>query len=72
MAVAFWGPWARPLIMTPQVPQIPSRQSLSKATGSSPAPLSCSFSMSSISRNEASVLMVCWWTSNRPASSGPF
>ena len=60
VAVAFCGPWARPLIITPQVPQMPSRQSLSKATGSWPESLSCSFNRSSISRNEASVLMA-WW-----------
>ena len=30
------GPWARPLMTMPHVPQIPSRQSWSKAIGSSP------------------------------------
>ena len=34
--VARFGPCATPLIMKPQVPQMPSRQSLSKAIGSSP------------------------------------
>ena len=29
VAVAFSGPWALPLIITPQVPQMPSRQSWS-------------------------------------------
>ncbi len=34
--VAGSGPCATPLIMKPQEPQMPSRQSWSKATGSSP------------------------------------
>jgi hypothetical protein len=34
------GPWATPLIMKPQEPQMPSRQSCSKATGSSPFSIS--------------------------------
>ena len=48
------GPWASPLIISPHMPQMPSRQSLSKAIGSSPAVLSCSLSTSSISRNDMS------------------
>ena len=51
------GPWARPLMTTPQEPQMPSRQSWSKATGSSPRTTRSSLSMSSISRNDMSGLM---------------
>jgi hypothetical protein len=40
--------------MTPQVPQIPSRQSWSKATGSSPCITRRSLRTSSISRNDIS------------------
>ena len=36
------------------MPQMPSRQSWSKATGSSPSRISCSLSTSSISRNDMS------------------
>ena len=57
VAVAFSGPWARPLIMQPHVPQMPSRQSLSISTGSWPLSMSCSLSTSIISRNDMSVLM---------------
>ena len=53
VAVRALGPWATPLIIMPQEPQIPSRQSWSKATGSSPRSISRSLSTSSISRNEA-------------------
>ena len=48
------GPWASPLMTTPHVPQMPSRQSESNATGSSPLAVSSSLSRSSISRNELS------------------
>ena len=48
------GPWALPLIISPHMPQMPSRQSLSKATGSSPAMMSRSLRTSSISRNDMS------------------
>ena len=48
------GPWASPLIISPHMPQMPSRQSLSNAIGSSPSPLSCSLSTSSISRKDMS------------------
>ena len=54
--VAFCGPWATPSITSEHMPQIPSRQSWSKATGSSPETMSDSFSWSSISRKESSVL----------------
>jgi hypothetical protein len=47
-------PCARPLIITPHDPQMPSRQSWSKETGSSPFMMSCSLSTSSISRNDMS------------------
>ena len=56
VVVPFWGPWARPLIITPHMPQMPSRQSWSKATGSRPSPMSRSLSRSSISRNDMSSL----------------
>ena len=36
VAVPRWGPWAWPLIMSEQVPQMPSRQSWSKVIGSGP------------------------------------
>src|SRR4051794_21014190 len=48
------GPWASPLIISPHAPQMPSRQSESKATGSSPLPMSSSLRTSSISRNDMS------------------
>ena len=37
VAVPRWGPWAWPLIIIPHDPQMPSRQSCSKAIGSSPS-----------------------------------
>ena len=49
--VRSFGPWARPLIIMLQVPQMPSRQSWSKAMGSSPLAIRPSFTTSSISRN---------------------
>ena len=55
--VARRGPWGAPLITMPQVPQIPSRQSWSKAMGSSPFAISRSFTTSSISRNDMSAEM---------------
>ena len=55
--VARRGPWAAPLMTIPQVPQMPSRQSWSKAMGSSPRPMSPSLTTSSISRNDMSGLM---------------
>ena len=50
------GPWAAPLMTTPQAPQIPSRQSWSNAMGSSPFRVRPSFTTSSISRNDMSGL----------------
>ena len=50
VAVPFIGPCATPLIIRPHDPQIPSRQSWSKAIGSSPRFCSSSLTMSSISR----------------------
>ena len=37
VAVPFCGPWAWPLIISEQVPQMPSRQSWSKVIGSLPS-----------------------------------
>ena len=48
------GPWASPLIISPHMPQMPSRQSESNAMGSSPSLFSRSLSTSSISRNDMS------------------
>ncbi len=67
------GPWGTPLIMSPQVPQMPSRQSWSKAMGSLPSSMSCSFTRSSISRKDMCSLMpLAGRVSNRPLSLGPF
>ena len=52
--VVVTGPCALPLIMRPHMPQMPSRQSLSNAIGSSPLAMSDSLSTSSISRNDMS------------------
>ena len=49
------GPCGMPLIVIEHMPQMPSRQSWSKAKVSWPALMSCSLSMSIISRNEAEV-----------------
>ena len=57
VAVPFWGPWAWPLIIIPHEPQMPSRQSCSKAMGSLPSALRRSLTMSSISRKVISSLM---------------
>ena len=46
------GPCAMPSMHTPQVPQMPSRQSLSIAIGSSPRFRIVSLSWSTISRND--------------------
>src|SRR5262245_66421288 len=46
-----------PLTTSPHVPQIPSRQSLSKATGSSPRRVRSSLTTSSISRKDISWLI---------------
>ena len=48
------GPCGSPSIIRLQEPQMPSRQSWSKTTGSSPFLISCSLSTSSISRNDMS------------------
>ena len=48
------GPCATPLITNEHVPQMPSRQSESKAIGSFPPAMSPSFTTSSISRNDMS------------------
>jgi hypothetical protein len=48
------GPWARPLIIMAHEPQMPSRQSWSKAIGSPPVLVSVSLRTSSISRNDMS------------------
>ncbi len=61
VAVPGCGPWATPLIITPQVPQMPSRQSWSKTMGSLPSRSSRSLTMSSISRNDASGEMPSAW-----------
>ena len=57
------GPCAMPLMTTPHWPQMPSRQSESKAMGSSPRSKSSSFSTSSISRNEDSSEIPFTWYS---------
>ena len=57
VAAPFQGPWACPSIMTPHVPQMPSRQSLSNVMGSPPASTSRLLTTSSISRNDMSGLM---------------
>ena len=59
VAVAFSGPCACPLIMIEHVPQMPSRQSWSNVIGTLPPSLRRSLTMSSISRNDASVLIPC-------------
>ena len=48
-----WRAHAFPVIISEHMPQMPSRQSWSNAIGSSPFAISCSFRMSSISRNDA-------------------
>jgi len=55
------GPWASPLIIRPHMPQMPSRQSLSNAIGSSPLEMSDSLSTSSISRKDMSPEMSASW-----------
>ena len=59
--VARSGPWAMPLIMNPHIPQMPSRQSWSKAMGSSPPRMRPSLTTSSISRNDMSGLIPPAW-----------
>ncbi len=55
------GPWGWPLMTTPHCPQMPSRQSLSKATGSSPEAIRVSLSTSSTSRKDMSSEMSSSW-----------
>jgi hypothetical protein len=50
--VILWGPWAIPLMTMPHDPQIPSRQSCSKAMGSPPSRVISSFTRSSMSRKD--------------------
>ena len=72
VVVARCGPCAWPLIINEQVPQMPSRQSWSNTTASSPLAMRRSLSTSSISKNEASSVidsMTC--VSKCPASFGP-
>src|SRR5580698_2481312 len=67
VVVSASGPWACPLIIMPHAPQMPSRQSWSKATGSCPSLISCSLSTSSISRNDMSgETSSIWYVSKRP------
>ncbi len=54
------GPCGSPLIISPHMPQMPSRQSESKATGSSPFSFSSSLSTSSISRKDMSGEASTW------------
>src|SRR5690606_22871502 len=66
------GPCGTPLIIMPQDPQIPSRQSCSKAIGSWPSSVSRSFTRSSISRNDmCSEMSSAWYRTKRPAWLGP-
>ena len=48
------GPCGTPLTTRPHMPQMPSRQSESKAIGASPFAMSSSLTTSSISRNDMS------------------
>ena len=52
VAVPQWPPCAIPLMTSEHIPQIPSRQSESKAIGSSPSAIMVSLTTSSISRKE--------------------
>jgi len=63
------GPWGRPLMTMPHCPQMPSRQSWSKVMGSSPLRMRSSFTTSSISRKDISVLMsLAAYSTKRPGS----
>src|SRR5215813_12182065 len=67
------GPCGMPFTVSEQAPQIPSRQSLSKAIGSSPFSSSSSFSSSSISRNDMSgFTSTLGYVTRRPASCAFF
>src|SRR5215213_1498875 len=64
------GPCGTPSTTRPQEPQIPSRQSESKAIGSSPLRINVSFTTSSISRNDMSGLTCsAAYSTIRPAAS---
>src|SRR5437773_1614522 len=66
-------PCATPLITSEQVPQIPSRQSESNPIGSSPRAINCSFTTSSISRNDMSgMTSLAWYSTRRPALAASF
>jgi hypothetical protein len=56
VAVPFAGPCAMPLIIIPHDPQMPSRQSWSKAIGEPPDSMRRSLTTSSNSRNDISGL----------------
>src|SRR5215218_7329252 len=72
VAVPSDGPCARPLIIIEHEPQMPSRQSWSKAIGSPPAATRRSLTTSNISRNDISGLMpVASMSSNAPGASVP-
>src|SRR3954468_22746666 len=65
------GPWATPLIIRLHDPQIPSRQSWSKAIGTSPRCISRSLTTSSISRKDISGLIsAAWYSTKRPGAEG--
>jgi hypothetical protein len=73
LVVARSGPCGAPLITREHIPQMPSRQSWSNATGSSPSRMSRSFSTSSISRNDMSGEMSSTsYFTIEPLSDGPF
>src|SRR5690606_12024184 len=66
--VACHGPCRLPLICIEQAPQIPSRQSWSKAIGSFPSLINCSFSTSIISRKDISdEISITLYVSNFPS-----
>jgi hypothetical protein len=72
VAVPREGPCATPLIIIPQDPQIPSRQSWSKAIGISPCSISRSLTTSSISRKDMSGLTsVALYSLRLPSAVGP-
>ena len=72
VAVPFMGPWAAPLIISEHEPQMPSRQSWSKAIASRPCATSRSLTTSNISRNDISGLMSrASMSSNEPGASVP-
>ncbi len=66
------GPCGEPLMTNPHMPQMPSRQSESNATGSSPFMMRSWFSTSSISRNDMCSVAVTWYRTNRPGSDAFF